>query len=30
MHARPGSKLTLEFTNLENVWNGQPASVAGN
>ena len=29
MHARPGSKLTLEFTNLENVWNGQPASVAG-
>jgi hypothetical protein len=29
MHARPGSKLTLEFVNLENVWNGQPASVAG-
>jgi hypothetical protein len=29
IHARPGSKLTLEFVNLENVWNGQPASVAG-
>jgi hypothetical protein len=29
VHARPGSKLTLEFVNLENVWNGQPASVAG-
>jgi hypothetical protein len=29
LHARPGSKLTLEFKNLDNVWNGQPASVAG-
>jgi hypothetical protein len=29
IHARPGSKFTLEFLNLENVWNGQPASVAG-
>lgn len=29
LHARPGSKLTLEFRNLDNVWNGQPASVAG-
>ena len=29
LHARPGSKLTLEFRNLDNVWNGQRASVAG-
>ena len=29
LHARPGSKLTLEFGNLDNVWNGQPGSVAG-
>jgi hypothetical protein len=29
LHARPGSKLTLEFRNLDNVWNGQPGSVAG-
>jgi Zinc carboxypeptidase len=29
IHARPGSRFTLEFLNLENVWNGQPASVAG-
>ena len=29
LHARPGSKLTLEFKNLDNVWNGQPGSVAG-
>jgi zinc carboxypeptidase len=29
IHARPGSRLTLEFANLDNVWNGQPASVAG-
>lgn len=29
LHARPGSKLTLEFRNLDNVWNGQSASVAG-
>jgi hypothetical protein len=28
LHARPGSKLTLEFRNLENVWNGRRASVA--
>ena len=28
VHAKPGSKLTFEFRNLENVWNGQPASVA--
>jgi hypothetical protein len=28
LHATPGSKLTLEFTNLDNVWNGQPGSVA--
>jgi hypothetical protein len=29
LHARPGSKLTLEFMNLDNVWNGQAGSVAG-
>ena len=29
IHARTGSKLTLEFRNLDNVWNGQPGSVAG-
>jgi hypothetical protein len=28
LFARPGSKLTLEFRNLENVWNGRRASVA--
>ena len=28
LHAQPGSKLTLEFRNLDNVWNGQPGSVA--
>jgi Zinc carboxypeptidase len=29
IHATPGSRLTLEFMNLDNVWNGQPGSVAG-
>ena len=29
VHAKPGSKLTFEFRNLDNVWNGQPGSVAG-
>jgi hypothetical protein len=29
LHARPGSRLTFEFRNLDNVWNGQPGSVAG-
>ena len=29
LHARPGAKLTLEFKNLDNVWNGQPGSGAG-
>ena len=29
LHARPASTLTLEFLNLDNVWNGQPGSVAG-
>jgi hypothetical protein len=28
LHARPGSKLTLEFRNLDNVWNGVSGSVA--
>lgn len=29
IHARPGTTLTFEFLNLDNVWNGQPGSVAG-
>jgi zinc carboxypeptidase len=29
LHAQPGAALTLEFRNLDNVWNGQPGSVAG-
>jgi Zinc carboxypeptidase len=29
LHAPPGASLTLEFRNLDNVWNGQPGSVAG-
>ncbi len=29
IHARPGTSLTLEFRNLDNVWNGRKASVAG-
>src|SRR5687768_9285437 len=29
LNARPGARLTLEFVNLDNVWNGQPGSVAG-
>ena len=28
LHGTPGAKLTLEFGNLDNVWNGTPASVA--
>ncbi|HAV63800.1 MAG TPA: peptidase M14 [Verrucomicrobiales bacterium] len=28
LHARPGAKLTLEFRNLDNVWNSTPGSVA--
>jgi hypothetical protein len=28
LHAKPGSKLTLEFKNLDNVWNGVSGSVA--
>src|SRR4029450_8547808 len=28
IHARTGAQLTLEFLNLDNVWNGQPGSVA--
>ncbi len=28
IHARPGTKLTVEFKNLDNVWNGEPGSVA--
>jgi hypothetical protein len=29
LHGTPGARLTLEFRNLENVWNGTRASVAG-
>jgi Zinc carboxypeptidase len=28
IHARPGTKLTLEFLNLDNVYNGKPDSIA--
>jgi hypothetical protein len=28
VQAKPGSKLTLEFKNVENVWNGRTAAVA--
>jgi hypothetical protein len=28
LHAKSGAKLTLEFKNLDNVWNGNPGSVA--
>lgn len=28
LHARSGSTLTLEVRNLDNIWNGQPGSVA--
>src|SRR5215213_11384397 len=27
-HAKAGAKLTFEFLNLDNVWNGTPGSVA--
>ena len=29
LHATAGASLTVEFLNLDNVWNGQPGSVAG-
>jgi hypothetical protein len=28
VYAKPGAKLTFEFLNLDNVWNGTPGSVA--
>lgn len=28
LHVSPGARLTLDFTNLSNVWNGRPGSVA--
>ncbi|MCC7374203.1 MAG: succinylglutamate desuccinylase/aspartoacylase family protein [Verrucomicrobiales bacterium] len=28
LQGRPGARLTLEFVNLDNVWNGQPGSIA--
>lgn len=27
LHAKPGSKLTLEFKNLDNIWNGIRSSI---
>ena len=29
LHARPGSVVTLEFKNLDNVWNGRPGLDRG-
>ena len=29
VHAKAGTRLTLEFKNLDNVYNGRPGSVAG-
>ena len=29
LEAKPGTRLTLEFRNLDNVWNATPGSVAG-
>lgn len=29
IHGKKGSTITLEFRNLDNVWNGRPGSVAG-
>ena len=29
IHAKKGSTVTFEFKNIDNVWNGQPGSVAG-
>ena len=29
LHGRTGARFTLEFRNLDNVWNGTPGSVAG-
>jgi hypothetical protein len=28
LQAKPGSQLTLEFKTLDNIWNGQPGSIA--
>jgi hypothetical protein len=28
LQARTGARITLEFVNLDNVWNGQPGSIA--
>jgi hypothetical protein len=28
LHGRPGATVTLELTNLDNVWNGRPGSIA--
>jgi hypothetical protein len=28
LHAKPGSRLTIEFRNLDNVWNGNSGSIA--
>jgi hypothetical protein len=29
LHGKAGARVTLEFRNLDNVWNGKPGSVAG-
>ncbi|WP_435022554.1 M14 family zinc carboxypeptidase (plasmid) [Tundrisphaera sp. TA3] len=29
IHAKPGASVAMEFRNLDNVWNGKRASVAG-
>lgn len=29
LQGQPGAPVTVEFRNLDNVWNGQPGSVAG-
>ena len=29
LQGKPGAPVTLEFKNLDNVWNGKPGSVAG-
>jgi len=29
IHGRAGTRLRLEFRNLDNIWNGRPGSIAG-
>ncbi len=30
LQGKPGTRLTIEFRNVDNVWNGQPSSMARN